>query len=70
MTSNTPTHPNEAAPLLMAIPEVSRCLGVGRTTIYQLIASGELQVVRIGKRSLIPSDNVVNLVDRLKAAGS
>lgn len=41
----------EPAPqrLLLRIPEVMTLLGLGRTTIYQLIATGELPVVRVGR---------------------
>jgi excisionase family DNA binding protein len=35
--------------LLLRIPEVMAMLGLGRTKIYQLIATGELPVVRVGR---------------------
>ncbi len=35
--------------MLLRIPEVMSALGLGRTKIYELIASGELPVVRIGR---------------------
>lgn len=35
--------------MLLRIPEVMNALGLGRTKIYELIASGELPVVRIGR---------------------
>jgi len=35
--------------LLLRIPEVMTMLGLGRTKIYQLIATGELPVVRVGR---------------------
>lgn len=42
---------SEHAPqrLLLRIPEVMTMLGLGRTKIYQLIATGELPVVRVGR---------------------
>lgn len=42
----------ELSKLLYTIPESAGHLGVGRTTIYKLINSGQLKVVRIGKRGL------------------
>jgi excisionase family DNA binding protein len=35
--------------LLLRIPEVMSMLGLGRTKVYQLIATGELPVVRVGR---------------------
>jgi excisionase family DNA binding protein len=35
--------------LLLRIPEVMTTLGLGRTKVYELIATGELPVVRIGR---------------------
>jgi excisionase family DNA binding protein len=46
----------EPAPqrLLLRIPEVMTMLGLGRTTIYALIGSGDLPVIRVGKAVRIP----------------
>lgn len=43
--------PQELAPqrLLLRIPEVAETLGIGRTTIYEMIATGELPTVRFGR---------------------
>ena len=37
------------APLLLRIPEAARLVGVSRSTMYQLIGSGEVPVVRLGR---------------------
>jgi len=34
---------------LLRIPEVAKALGLGRTKIYELIAAGELPVIRVGR---------------------
>jgi excisionase family DNA binding protein len=39
----------QRGPLLLDALEVARLLRIGRTKTYQLIASGELPVVRIGR---------------------
>ena len=36
-------------PLLVTIAEAAIALGVGRSTVYDLIATGELEVVHIGR---------------------
>ena len=35
--------------LLLRIPEVAETLGIGRTKIYEIIATGELPTVRVGR---------------------
>ena len=43
--------PKEIAPqrLLLRISEVAEALGIGRTKIYEMIATGELPTVRVGR---------------------
>ena len=43
--------PNEVAPqrLLLRIPEVAETLGIGRTKIDEMIATGELPTIRVGR---------------------
>ncbi|SRR6266851_3558921 len=40
--------------LLLEVPEVARLLGIGRTTVYQLIARRELPVICIGRCVRVP----------------
>ena len=35
--------------LLLRVPEVAKALGLGRTKVYELIAAGELPVIRLGR---------------------
>jgi excisionase family DNA binding protein len=41
-------------PLLVSVDEARRMIGLGRTKLFELIASGKLRVVKIGGRTLIP----------------
>jgi excisionase family DNA binding protein len=41
-------------PLLVSIPDAAKLLSVSRTAIYQLVSSGELASLTIGRRRLIP----------------
>ena len=43
-------------PLLLRAEEVQKALGLGRSKIYEMMASGELPVVRIGNSVRVPSD--------------
>lgn len=42
------------APLLIRVEEAARMLSLGRSTIYELMASGELPSVTIGTARRIP----------------
>jgi len=44
--------------LLLRIPEVAKALGLGRSTIYELIAKGELPVVRVGRAIRVSATTV------------
>lgn len=47
--------------LAYTVDELSSALGIGRTKIYQLIAAEQFRPVKIGRRTLIPADQVVAL---------
>jgi excisionase family DNA binding protein len=49
---------HSAAPMNRAlrINDFCRRYGIGRTTTYQLIRSGKLKSIQIGRRRLIPFD--------------
>ena len=38
----------------LTVTEVARCLGIGRNSAYEAIARGEIPVIRVGKRLLVP----------------
>lgn len=53
--------------MLLLTPErAADQLDVGRTTVYSLIASGELDSVKIGRSRRIPADALVAYVERLR----
>jgi excisionase family DNA binding protein len=49
-------------PILLTITEAATALAIGRTTVYELIASGALDVVHIGRSSRIPLDAIHEFV--------
>lgn len=51
--------------LLLRIPEAQARLGVQRTTIYELVAAGELRIVKIGRAARIPVEDVQAYYERL-----
>ena len=56
--------------LLHTIPGALDQLGIGRSTLYELMASGAIQTVKIGSRTLIAHDELVRYVDSLKAGAA
>jgi excisionase family DNA binding protein len=50
--------------LLLRIPEAAQRLGLGRSTIYELIASGDLPAVRIGRAVRVPASRLAAWVER------
>ena len=50
---------------LNSVPETCDFLNVGRTTIYGLIAGGEISVVKIGSRTLVTGPSLEKYVRKL-----
>lgn len=50
-------------PLLLKAEEVALLLGLGRSKVYGMIASGELPVTRIGTAVRVPRAQLENWVD-------
>ena len=51
--------------LLVTPEEAARRLSVGRTTIYELMSSGELQSVNIGRCRRVPVSSLSSFVSKL-----
>ncbi|MFF3592128.1 excisionase family DNA-binding protein [Streptomyces sp. NPDC002387] len=54
--------------VLLTVEEAARRLGIGRTTCFGLIASGELESVKVGSLRRIPADALAAYVARLRDA--
>jgi excisionase family DNA binding protein len=52
--------------LLLTIEDAGKALGVGRSTIYELVHSGDLQVVHIRRAARIPVESIHHYVRRLR----
>ncbi|RMI28412.1 helix-turn-helix domain-containing protein [Nocardia stercoris] len=42
----------------ISIPDAARLLGIGRSTLYAAVKSGELPAIRVGNRVRIPSKSI------------
>ena len=55
---------NESEQLLLRIPEAAARLGLGRSTIYELIAAGDLPAIKIGRAVRVPASRLATWVER------
>jgi excisionase family DNA binding protein len=53
------------ATVLLKIPEVMERLAVGQTKVYELMSSGELRSVRVGRSRRVPSDELERFIAEL-----
>jgi excisionase family DNA binding protein len=51
--------------LLLKIPEVMARLAVGQTKVYELMSSGELRSVKVGRSRRVPSDELERFMAEL-----
>lgn len=49
--------------LLVSITDAAKALSLGRTSIYELIRSGDLETRKMGRRRLITAVSLRRLVD-------
>lgn len=50
-------------PIVCSVTEAGRMLGVSRAYAYQLVSSGQLPSVRLGRRRVVPRSAVVELLE-------
>ena len=58
------TAPPSVEPICVKVNDAARMIGVGRTKPYELIASGEIQVIKLGKSTRITTASLRELVMR------
>jgi excisionase family DNA binding protein len=52
-------------PLLMTVEEAAELLRLGRTRMYELVMSGRIVSVKVGRRRLIPRKSLEEFVESL-----
>lgn len=50
------------APLAHSVNEACERLGIGRTSLYELIAAKEIRPFKIGRKTLIPEAELVRVI--------
>jgi excisionase family DNA binding protein len=60
-----------ASPRLMSIESAAQALGIGRTLLSRLVKDGRIAAVRLGRRTLIPVQEIDRLIaDRALEGGT
>lgn len=55
-------------PISYSIPGAAQALGVSKSTIWRLVADGQLATFKLGARTLILRDALLRLVEQKTAA--
>ena len=64
----TPHHLKpQCEPITVRIPEAIRLTGIGRSKLYELITTGDVEIIKIGRCTLIPMASLHALVERAKS---
>jgi excisionase family DNA binding protein len=55
--------------VLLTVEEAARRLRIGRTTMYALVSSGDVESVMIGRLRRVPLECVIAYVTALRSSG-
>jgi excisionase family DNA binding protein len=54
--------------LAYSVAEAAQALSISRSRIYELVATGEVGICKIGKRTVIPAAELTKFLDRHRVA--
>ena len=57
-------HSLEELPLALRVEDLMPILGIGRNTAYELVRSGQIRSIKIGRQIRVPRDAVVEFLGR------
>lgn len=57
-----------AGKLAYRVDEACHAIGIGRTSLYELVKTGELKVIRVAGRTLVPRSELERLTSVDRAA--
>ena len=60
----------DLTPLLLRVGEAGQRLNLGRSVMYELIRSGRLRSVKVGRLRLIPTTALTEFVEGLEKDGA
>ncbi|HYC94740.1 MAG TPA: helix-turn-helix domain-containing protein [Sphingomicrobium sp.] len=56
--------PTAPLPFTVRVREACRLTGIGRSKLYELIAAGEIETVKVGTMTLIPTAALQRFLDQ------
>lgn len=64
--------PGDGVPraLTVRIPEACRLTGIGRSKFYELIAAGEIEIIKVGAITLVPVSSLTSFLHRCSGCRS
>ena len=54
--------------LLLTVLEAARRLGIGRSLLYELLATGQVESIHVGRLRRIPTDALADYIDRQRGS--
>ncbi|MGQ3227466.1 MAG: helix-turn-helix domain-containing protein [Blastomonas fulva] len=54
----------------MRVPDACRFTGISRSTLYLLIARGEIEIVKVGAATLVLTESLRDLIERQRRSGT
>ena len=54
-------------PITMRVPDACRYIGISRSTLYLLIADGELEIIKLGCSTFVLTESLKALIGRRRA---
>ncbi len=52
-SAGMPQRDHDQQPLLLSVPQAARLLGIGTTLCWEMVHSGQLSSIRLGRRVLV-----------------
>src|SRR3546814_5088178 len=59
-----PSSPLAIEPISMRVPDACQFTGISRSTLYLLIARGEVEIVKMGAATLVLTESLRGLIER------
>ena len=54
----------EPMPITVRVREACRLTGIGRSKLYELIAAGEIEIIKVGTITLVPVASLTRYLQR------
>jgi excisionase family DNA binding protein len=62
-----PTRRQIVDPITMSVKDACAFIGIGKTSFWRYVKDGSIEVVRLGRRTLVRTDSLVALVTGVKS---